>query len=120
LAQNSNTGKDDLASAAGGIGGIIIILVVLFAGFLNAPGMLLMGILNDAAKLHLDCGQMWTFSLIISVALYITLRISYKVNAEASVMYLFICIAIVAVFLIAKFGFKAHFPGRIISNFINL
>src|SRR5262249_41965713 len=53
------------------LGAVLVGLVLLTAlVFIFAPGMILMGIVKSAFLRHLDRGQMWTFSILSSLAVF--------------------------------------------------
>lgn len=102
-------------------GGFLIVLLVAVA-FLNAPGMLLLALLKDTScstcsVAALDSGQMWTFSIMTSVAFLGVLRLQAKDWSKACVQYIFTCVVISAVLLVCQFGFRETFPARYLNFF---
>ncbi len=96
---------------------LTLLLILLFVTiiFVFCPGMMVMSIIQSSFHTTLDIGQMWTFSIIISVALFGTLYFSTKENAIK--LYLSLCLLIVVSGAIAHFGIKASLPSRFISYF---
>lgn len=88
--------------------------------FLFVPGMLAIYLIRVVFNLDLDRGQMWTFAIVLTVLLHVAISISNDVeffDDEAQSFHIFLDIAIIAIFLIAKFGFKAEFPDMAWSYF---
>ncbi|OYU10416.1 MAG: hypothetical protein CFE38_17405 [Comamonadaceae bacterium PBBC1] len=105
--------QDRQAGALGAIGLVLFLAVA----FVNAPGMLLLAFIKDVSGPALDIGQMWTFSLIASVLFLGTSRVMVENWSEAFKLYIIMCVAVTAFFLVCNFGFKAEFPARYLGFF---
>ena len=91
--------------------GTLAIVVVLFAVFFIAPGMM---VVTFAIRpfIHLDRAQMWIFSAVASVATYVALRLGLGTDRAPGKYYVGACTLAVSAFVIAKFGFHAVWPDR--------
>jgi hypothetical protein len=103
-------------------GGALIVLLLAVA-FLNSPGMLVLAVLkatscSTCSIAAFDCGQMWTFSIMTSVALLVLLRLRARDWEKACAQYIFTCIAIAVVLLVCQFGFKETFPDRYLNFYL--
>lgn len=88
--------------------------------FLFCPGMFAIYLIRVILNLNLDPGQMWTFAIILTVILHAAISILNNIdflNDDAKEFHIWLDISIMAFFLIAKFGFKADFPGTAWSYF---
>ena len=84
--------------------------------FALCPGMLIVSLVKSCLNIKIDVGQMWTFSIIMSVAVFY--GFFYKNKNEAIKRYLILCLTIVAFSAILHFGFKSEFPSISIKYFI--
>jgi hypothetical protein len=100
---------------------LCIILAVIFGAIvlIVSPGMLIMSILKAKFAIGLDYGQMWTFSIVMSVAIYIACWFKTKSASTATVIYTVLCAILAVFFLIAHFGFKAQFPTTFLDYFFS-
>lgn len=82
-------------------------MFILFASavFLNAPGASLLAIVVDSVGLRLDLGQVWTFSIIISVLIFIMLKL---ISNNYINQYLKLCSVVILFYLVAYFGFHSE------------
>jgi hypothetical protein len=101
------------SGAAAGAGGLIIILIILY----NSPGMLILSILKEISLKSLDRGQMWVFSILSSLALLFSLKLSLYNWGKAFASYLVLCLLIAFVTVILYFGFKVDFAIRSVHHF---
>jgi hypothetical protein len=91
------------------LAGLFFLSIVL----INLPGMTILFVILEALDIHLVVSQTWTFSIIISVILYVVLSFMYR--EPAFLIYGSMSLISAAVFLIAKFGFLAEFPMRFLK-----
>jgi len=91
--------------------GLLVVSVV----FVFSPGMVLMSCMQLLSHMTLDIGQMWTFSIVLSIIIGLVLWSIYK--DKTLTIYPILCLTIVACCLIAHFGLKASFPRTFLSFF---
>jgi hypothetical protein len=122
---------DQLKNFVAGLVGYSILLV-----FACIPAMLMLSIIKAVLSLSLDRGQMWTFSILITCGLAITLATFLRIFSrtgkghteggsldffDACTYSLTLLIAgsaiIVFILLAACFGFHALFPAQFLSYF---
>lgn len=98
------------------------LLLVLFLCiiFFNVPGMLVFGFVKANALPDIDVGQVWTFSILTSFALFFLVFTILKfVNPERSTLkiYTIICLLCVTTCLVLYFGFKVETPWRYLNYY---
>lgn len=110
---------DNKKGEEGGLGSVLffigLAIVLALLVFVFSPGMLVMSMIQVFFSTALDIAQMWTFSIILSIIIFFCI---YLINNDRSVIiYPIICAAIVIIFTVSHFGFKAEFPVSFISYF---
>ncbi len=106
------------------VAGCILVLVLLALVFIFSPGMLLMAVAQSQFDLGFDRGQMWTFAVLVSVAVFVAIllvcrrRGAENVAAASLLSYSVLSLLIIASLLICQHGFKAKFPERFAAYFI--
>jgi hypothetical protein len=104
--------------------GLLLLVSLLICAF--SPGMLIMSIIKCAFSLNLDRGQMWTFSVLLSIGMIGVIElVAVKLGldtVENSLtvgigLYAVICVFILCSFLVAYFGFKIKFIRKAFSFF---
>lgn len=88
---------------------VALFLILLLAAivFATAPGMLVMYAAERSLGLGLDQGQMWTFAVLSSLAIFGIFYWRQKDFTNALTYYSILSIGIIVISLIAYFGFKA-------------
>ena len=94
------------------VGAIIVTIV-----FFSTPGMLVMGVVRAMWLPGLDTGQMWTFSILISIAGFALVSIMVRSFWAGLGTHLCLCLGILLVGVIAHFGLKAKWPSLIVGQF---
>jgi hypothetical protein len=77
--------------------GCLMFIGLLVIAALLSPGMLAMTLLCSVSELTLDSGQMWTFSVLASIACLLALRVLLREWKRTGVAYLAICGSSIAV-----------------------
>ncbi|WP_395732601.1 SH3 domain-containing protein [Prosthecobacter sp.] len=98
--------------------GIIVLLLLAMAVFLLMPGMALIAFFADTLALRLDPVQMWAFSIVISLCVFVVLRILAPDTSVAGWRYLILCGTLAVLFILFFFGLKAPFSKRWVVLFI--
>lgn len=88
---------------------VVAIVILFFLVFVNAPGAALLALIVDYCHISLDVGQYWTFSLVISLLVYILLNLSLK---DSVTHYVGLCFAVLILYLVAHFGLHLGFAMR--------
>lgn len=88
------------------LGTLIMMLLMLAIVFINSPGMVIFGLLKYWNVFKLDVGQMWTFSIVSSLAIFFVVFAMVREFASSLVTYLIGCSVVVACCLALYFGFK--------------
>jgi hypothetical protein len=86
----------------------IAVVVFLFMAFLTVPGMLLFFLLVAVTGIKPDMGQMWTFSILIDIGIYLTLWSQIGSLRKSSEYNLVASLILSASLLILRFGFKVE------------
>lgn len=95
---------------------LIVIIVSLVISF--SPGMLLVGLINYTGLLHFDKGQLWAFSVLLSVILFGSIYFKLEKNLKRSLkLYGIISLSIVSILALFYFGFKVALPGILAGYF---
>lgn len=84
----------------------VCLLLIIVAVFLFSPGMSLLAIIVSIGGFKLDPTQMWTFAITTSAGIFGVMWYYGKSFKQ----YLLLSLVIIAVYLIAFYGFKADFP----------
>jgi hypothetical protein len=95
-----------------------LILLFLAAVFLLMPGMAIIALVADVLSLGLDPVQMWAFSLVVSLFIFIALRILLRDTERAGRSYLITCGAVALFFVLFLLGFRAPFSARWVAMFL--
>lgn len=104
----------------GTIGEFAFVLIILVLLTLFMPGMLVLSIFKTISGMTLDYGQMWTFSILLSIAILIVIRLLVVDIGKALKTYAIICGLIVALMLVLHFGFKIAAPLRFLGYFFDI
>ena len=123
--QGENTdGKKSSPEDAKFFLGLLLLVSLLVCAF--SPGMLIMSVIKYAFSLNLDRGQMWTFSILLSIGMIglielvaVKLRIDTVENSltVGIGLYAVICVFLFCSSLVAYFGFKIKFIRKAFSFF---
>ncbi len=108
----NDEGKNDWAP-------IVLLILAAIVAFFLAPGVLVMGISKEIIGVNFDPAQMWTFAFVVSLFIFIAMKVIRKFWLNALKSYLAICVLITLVMVISHFGFKAEWPAIMLNGFLN-
>lgn len=100
----------------------LLLVVLLCVIFFNAPGMIVLGYVKANLLPTLDVGQVWTFSILTSLATFVVFYIALRLlNPERSSfkLYLVFCLLCVATCLVLYFGFKVETPWQYLHYYFS-
>jgi len=83
----------------------------------NLPGMILFYGIQAMFNADPTLSQRWTFSLLLSLAVFGALYFWRRDVREAAIAYCLVAGGCAVVFLVAHFGLLAAFPGDIMSRY---
>jgi hypothetical protein len=92
----------------------VLFVVIVFV----SPGILVIGLVNSKLLLHLDTGQLWTFSILTAAFFYGLMAFLRKSVKSGLKIYVLLCVIIVIIGLVSHFGFKLEWPELLLEGFI--
>ena len=95
-----------------------LFLLALIATFLLIPGMVTIALVADLISVSLAPSQMWAFSFVISVCLFIVLRVCSPSTKAAGLRYIGISGVLTTIFVLFLFGLEATFAKRWVVRFV--
>ena len=76
-----------------------------------------MGLISDHIDIPLDIGQMWTFAILISIGIFLFMKLLFRSNALE--VYLTACFIAASLTAISHFGFKADWPRHYYEKYVD-
>jgi len=95
----------------------VLIIAGIAIVFINLPGMTVLAVLRDLLDASWGLGQMWAFSIIVSVLTLTSARLMTNGWRKAATYYAFICISVALVLAVCFFCLKQDFPARYLVHF---
>lgn len=99
---------------------IVFYTLVVAAGFIFSPGMIILSGINALLGMDLNYAQMWVFSIGSSLAVFGGLWSKFKNMKLTNKTYMGVCGALVSLLLVCHYGFKLKFPKKMVANFIEI
>lgn len=95
----------------------VVAVVVFFGLFFVTPGMMVVTFAVRPFAMGMDRGQLWIFSVVVSAAIFVGLRLALGDNKRASTWYVVLCVLALGSWLIAQFGIHARWPDLMVDAF---
>lgn len=97
---------------------VAFVLFVALLLLLLAPGMLTVYVMRVCLNLQLDPGQMWSFSVVAALAIFLVCRQACGAWRHAFVTYLLLCGLATGGPALCRFGFHCRWPGAALRTFL--